>query len=65
MERTIGVDVHGGLRVRLEYEKASRRMVAKHSAEDGVDVEKDVERAISDAESRAGFLRAWLSARKA
>lgn len=65
MRPTGGMDVHGGLRVRLEYQKATRTIAAKYSAEDGVDVKADVERAVTDAECRAGFLRAWLLAHKA
>ena len=57
-----GMDVHGGLRVRLEYDKATRRIVATSSASPGVDVRAGVERAARDAERRAGYLRAWLEA---
>ena len=57
-----GVDVHGGLRVRLEYDKTDRIVHARYSAEAGVDPGVDVAREIARLRSLIGYLEAWLSA---
>ena len=55
-----GIDVHSGLRIRLEYE--DRVIHASCSAEAGVDPTADVEREIASLRSRLGYLEAWLGA---
>lgn len=56
-----GIDIHGGLRVTLEYNKEGRTIDARWSAESGVDVQGDVQGAIRRLRQRAGFLEAWLT----
>jgi len=56
------VDVHGGLRVWLQYDPSDRAIKARFSAEAGTVIVVDVERAIASAKQRAGYLETWLGA---
>lgn len=59
-EQAGGIDIHGGLRIRLEYDKATRTILARESAEADVNVREDVERYIAQLQQRVGFAQAWL-----
>lgn len=57
---TQGLDIHGGLRIRLEYDKTTRTILARESAAAGVRVREDVEDYIAHLQQRVGLAQAWL-----
>lgn len=59
-----GVDVHGGLRVRLEYDKTLRTIKARWSAESGVDVDSDVGAMRTRLQQTLSYLDAWANERR-
>jgi len=59
-----GLDIHGGLRVWLEYTKEFRAIHAKYSTEPGVvaaTVRTEVEDYIARLRQTLGYAEAWLT----
>lgn len=57
---THGLDIHGDLRIRMEYDKDSRTIMARANAGAGVNVREDVERYLAELQRQAGFAQVWL-----
>ena len=60
-EPLTGIDIHGGLRVRLESH--ARTIGAAYSAEPGVDPDADVDRYIARVRQVLDYVVAWRLAR--
>jgi hypothetical protein len=59
-ETLTGLDIHDGLRIRLEYNQERRTILAKFSAENDNLVRAHVEEYIRKREQAIGYAKAWL-----